>query len=85
MSIVQWKDNTVDYIGSSFSNIEPTKLVKRYSQKEKKKIEFVQSVCFHQYNQGMGGVNLLDRFIANTYQQFQQKSGIGRYLLTALN
>ena len=40
-SIVQWKDNKVVYIGSNFNNIEPTKMVKRYSQRDKKKIDCV--------------------------------------------
>ena len=38
VSIVQWKDNKVVYLGSNFSNIEPTKMVKRYNQREKNKI-----------------------------------------------
>ena len=46
MSIVQSKDNKVVYLGSNFSNIEPTKMVKRYSQREKKKFSCVQSFCF---------------------------------------
>ena len=40
-SIVQWKDNKVVCFGSNFSNIEPTKMVKRLSQREKKKISCV--------------------------------------------
>ena len=50
MSIVQWKNNKVVYFGSNFSNIEPIKMVKRYSQREKKKISGVQPFCFYQYN-----------------------------------
>lgn len=34
VSIVQWKDNKVVYIGSNYTNIEPTKVAKRYSRKE---------------------------------------------------
>ena len=29
VSIVQWKNNKIVYLGSNFSNIEPTKMVKR--------------------------------------------------------
>ena len=67
VSIVQWKDNKVVYLGSNFSNIEPTKMVKRYSQREKKMNSRVHTFCLYQYNQGMGGVDLLDRFI-NQYR-----------------
>ena len=37
VSIVQWKDNKLVNLGSNFSNIEPTKMVKRYSQRKKKR------------------------------------------------
>ena len=37
VSIVQWKDNKVVYLGSNFSNIEPTKMVKRYCQVKRKR------------------------------------------------
>ena len=62
VSIVQWKDNKVIYLGSNFSYLEPTKMVKCYSQRGKKKIGCVQPFCFYQCNQDMGGVDLLDRF-----------------------
>ena len=42
VSKVQWRDNKVVYFGSNFSNIEPIKRVKRYSQWEKKNISCVQ-------------------------------------------
>ena len=55
VSIVLWKDNTVVYMGSNFCNIKPTKMLKRYSQRERKRIDCVQPFCFYLYNQGMGG------------------------------
>ena len=64
VSIVQWKDNKVVYIASNFVNIAPKKVVKRYSQREKKKIDCSQHFCFYQYNQGKEGVDLLVRFIS---------------------
>ena len=43
VSIVQWKDNkVVVYMGSNFCNAEPTKMVKRYSQRERKRMDFVK-------------------------------------------
>ena len=71
--IVQWKDNKVVYLGPNFSKIQPTKIVKRYSQREKKKTSCVQPFCFYQYNQGMGGVDLLDRFISQYKPTIQAK------------
>ena len=73
VSIVQWKDNKVVYLSSNFSNIEPTKMVKRYSQREKKTIRGVRPFCFHQYNRGMGGVDLLDRLISQYRPTIQAK------------
>ena len=62
-----------DYMGSNFSNIEPTKKVKRFSQRDKKRIDCVQPFCFYLYNQGMGGVDLLDRFISQYQPSIQAK------------
>ena len=50
VSIVQWKDNKVVYMGSNFCNVEPTKMVKCYSQRERKRIDCVQPFCFYLYN-----------------------------------
>ena len=62
--IVQWKDNKVVYMGSNTVGIEPINKVKRYSQKAKMNIEVPQPACFGEYNKGMGGVDILDRFIS---------------------
>ena len=78
VSIVQWKNNKVVFLGSNFSNIELTKMVKRYSQRGKKKISCVQPFCFYQYNQAIGDIDLL----VNSDQQFKQRGGIDRCLLT---
>ena len=48
-------------------------MVKRYSQREKKNINCVQPFWFYQYNQGMGGVDLLNRFISQYRPTFQAK------------
>ena len=48
-------------------------MVKRYSQRERKRIDCVQPFCFHLYNQGMAGVNLLDRFISQYRPTIQGK------------
>ena len=39
VSIMPWKDNKVVYIASNYCYIESTKLVKRYNQQIKKKID----------------------------------------------
>ena len=47
VSIVQWKDYKVVCLGSNFSNIEPRKIMKSYSQGKKKKISCAQPFCFN--------------------------------------
>ena len=77
VSIVQWKDKKVVYIGSNFCNTEPTKMVKRYSQQKRKRINGVLRFCFYLYNQDMGGVDLLDRFISQSRPTIQGRNGTG--------
>ena len=48
-------------------------MVKGYNQREKKNISCVQPFWFYQYNQGMGGVDLLDRFISQFRPTIQAK------------
>ena len=84
MSIAQWKDNKVVYLGLNFSNIEPTKMVKRYSQREEKEISWVQPFCFYQYNHGTGGVDQLDRFISK-YRPKQSNKGVVLAAVCGLN
>ena len=48
-------------------------MVKGYSQREKKNISCVQLFRFYQYNQSMGGVDLLDRFISQYRPTIQVK------------
>ena len=44
VSIVPWMDNKVVYLGSNFSNTEPTKMIKRYiSMKRKRSVVFNRS------------------------------------------
>ena len=73
VSKVHRKDNNVIYMGSNFCNIEPTKMVKRCSQRERKRIDCVQPFCFYLYNQGMGGVDLLNRFLSQYLPTIQEK------------
>ena len=48
-------------------------MVKRYSQRDRTTIDCVQPFCFYLYNEGMGGVDLLDRFISQYWPTIQGK------------
>ena len=59
--VVQWNDNRVVHMASNFAGVQPINAVKRYSQRQKKRIDVSQFHCFMRYNQG---VNLSDCFIS---------------------
>ena len=60
-------------MGSNFCNIEQTKMGKRYSQRERKRIACVQPFCFFLYIPRTGGVELLHRFISQYQPTIQGK------------
>lgn len=62
---VRWHDNSVVTVITNFDTLEPIRNIKRYNRKEKKHNMIPQPNVIHQYNQGMGGVDLHDNGIAN--------------------
>ncbi|KAG7197703.1 hypothetical protein KM043_014463 [Ampulex compressa] len=62
---VRWHDNSVVTVVTNFGTLEAIINVKRYNRKEKKHNIVLQQNILHQYNQGMGGVDLHDNAIAN--------------------
>ena len=64
ISAVRWKDNKVVNVLSTFAGKEPQKNVKRYSQKEKKKVNVLQSNVVNVYNRFMSGVDRMDQNIS---------------------
>ena len=63
ISAVRWKGNKVVNVLSTFAGKEPQKKVKRYSQKEKKKVDVLQPNVVNIYNRFMGGVDRMDQNI----------------------
>ena len=51
-------------MASNFAGVQPIKVVKRFSQRQKKRIDVPQPYCFMKYNQRMSGVDFLDCFIS---------------------
>ena len=49
---------------SNFAGVQPINVVKRFSQRQKKRMDVSRPDCFMRYNQGMGDVDLLDCFIS---------------------
>lgn len=71
--ISRWNDNSVVTIASNWDVAEPPILAKRYSRKEKKHISLKQPKLISNYNTHMGGVDLLDNFIASYRIQIKGK------------
>ena len=62
-SAVRWKNNKVVNVLSTFAGKEPQKKVKRYRQKERKKVDVLQPNVVNIYNRFVGGVNRTDQNI----------------------
>lgn len=62
---VRWMDNSVVTMCTNHDAVYPTNLVKRWSSKEKARIEVQQPRVIANYNLGMGGVDLHDQGINN--------------------
>lgn len=49
---VRWHDNSVVSLMSNWQEIKPLQVAKRYSAKEKKKVQIKQPYLIHEYNKG---------------------------------
>ena len=61
---IKWTDNCSVTVFSSFDSVEAMKTVKRYVKKEKKFIEVQCPAAVANYNEHMGGADLLDAFLS---------------------
>ena len=62
---MSWKDNKAVYMGSNQHGPEPVGHVTRYVKEARAKIPVACPNLVKKYNQGMGGVDLLDSMVAN--------------------
>lgn len=62
--ICKWNDNSVVNVASNSLQVYPTNLVKRYSHKEKRKVNIEQPSIIKTYNINMGGVDRCDQNIS---------------------
>lgn len=62
---VRWKDNSIVTIMSNEFSAFPLQKAKRYSVKERQKVDIDQPYLVSQYNKFMGGVDVLDKRVAN--------------------
>lgn len=64
IAVVKWFDNKPVLMASAAFGISPETMVKRWSKKDKKFINIPCPAIIKEYNQNMGGVDLVDRMIA---------------------
>ncbi|PSN48689.1 PiggyBac transposable element-derived protein 3 [Blattella germanica] len=60
---VKWFDNKSVHLMSSYAGVEPADTVRRWSVKDKQYINVTRPVIVREYNQFMGGVDLLDMLV----------------------
>lgn len=63
--VAVWKDNQPVYMASNCDPMEPLQECHCYSQKESKYVSLPQPMVVRQYNNSMGGVDLLDNGAKN--------------------
>lgn len=64
LHLIKWFDNKSVVLGSTFSGVESTTTFERYNTMEKKKMKVNYLGMVLQYNQSMGGVDLVDMLIS---------------------
>ena len=62
---MRWYNNAVVSVASNCELSSTTKLVSRWSREQKRRIDVPMPQMIHCYNRFMGGVDLIDLFIAN--------------------
>ncbi len=62
--VVKWQDNKCVNLASNFVGIGDTDTAKRWDKKQKKYVEVSRPEIIARYNNGMGGVDLLDQLIS---------------------
>lgn len=74
VQIIQWFDNRSVLVGSNFQGVTPEKNVRRFDKKSKVvRSNVPQPSAIAEYNQNMGGVDLLDNALANLRPTIRSK------------
>lgn len=70
---VKWKDNQCVTIATNFGTVDPVGRAKRWSVSHRAFVDVPQPAIFARYNQHMGGVDLLDRFMSDYRPMIRSK------------
>lgn len=83
--ICSWNDNAVVTVASNCYTHEPIGSVKRYSCAKKGNIEVPRPNLIKKYNEGMGGVDVLDKLLSSYRPQLRSKKWWWNLFSNALN
>lgn len=73
MSCVEWKDNKVVTLLSTYAGALPVTEVSRYDKAKKEKIGITCPFIVQEYNKHMGGVDLTDSFLGRNHITIRTK------------
>jgi len=77
LAAVKCNDNAVVTLASNFQTAQPLQTAKRFSRSSRKNITIMQPNLIAAYNVNMGGVNMLDNFVAKYRITVKGKNGGG--------
>ena len=84
IELIHWNDNSVVMIGSNTLSVEPIYQCKRL-KRGAGQVKVSQPAAIKEYNDGMGGVDLVDRALSDYRPVIQGKKWYWNLLVNALN
>ncbi|KAL1480237.1 hypothetical protein MTO96_051205 [Rhipicephalus appendiculatus] len=69
----RWNDNAVVTVSSNHLSHEPVGSAKRFSRRSNKKVDIPQPHLIKKYNEGMGGVDVMDRLLGSYRPRLRSK------------
>ncbi|KAL3211465.1 hypothetical protein MRX96_036399 [Rhipicephalus microplus] len=85
IKVTRWLDNSLGHVVSSYAERQPEGTTKGYNRKERKVMDVTRPYSVELYNQHMGGVDLVDSFIARYRNYVRNKRGYLRIFFHLLN
>jgi hypothetical protein len=80
---VKWKDNKAVTVASNHDGINPIAAAPRWSREEQKRVNVDQPRLIHNYNQDMGGVDLVDNALSDMRPVIHWKKWYGPLIVNA--
>lgn len=85
VSVVKWHDNQCVTVATNYDTLASVGKVRRWSAAKKTSVDVQQPTVVTNYNLHMGGVDLLDSFMANYRPAFRSKKWWWPLLMNSIN